>query len=187
MKVILLSGKAEAGKDTVASLIKQELRDAGYKVLVTHYADLLKYICRVYFGWDGKKDEFGRQIMQRVGTDTIRGENPDFWVNFVKNVLKFFPEEWDFCLIPDARFPNEVEKIKSDFDTHFIRVIRPNHKNKLTETQLKHPSETSLDGYPADTEIVNDGTLRQLRAKVHRLLEDTSFFRQTAITDTQTN
>ena len=62
MKVILISGKAQNGKDTVAGSLHKALVNDGKRVLVTHYADLLKYICRNYFGWDGNKDEKGRQI-----------------------------------------------------------------------------------------------------------------------------
>ena len=56
-KVILISGKAQNGKDTVANILREVLHENGERVLVTHYADLLKYICRNYFEWDGKKDE----------------------------------------------------------------------------------------------------------------------------------
>ena len=57
MKVILISGKAQHGKDTVANMICRRLREDSHKVLVTHYADLLKFICTYYFGWDGIKNE----------------------------------------------------------------------------------------------------------------------------------
>ena len=48
MKVITISGKAQNGKDTTAGLLKAALEADGYKVLITHYADLLKYICLLY-------------------------------------------------------------------------------------------------------------------------------------------
>ena len=48
MKVITISGKAQNGKDTTAGLLKSALEADGYKVLITHYADLLKYICKQF-------------------------------------------------------------------------------------------------------------------------------------------
>ena len=51
MKVITISGKAQNGKDTTAGLLKAALEADGYKVLITHYADLLKYICKQFFGY----------------------------------------------------------------------------------------------------------------------------------------
>jgi len=50
MKVICISGKAQHGKDTSANLLREELVNQCQSVLVTHYADLLKYICRKVSG-----------------------------------------------------------------------------------------------------------------------------------------
>lgn len=55
MKVITISGKAQNGKDTTAGLLKAALEADGYKVLITHYADLLKYICKQFFGGTDRK------------------------------------------------------------------------------------------------------------------------------------
>ena len=83
MKIILIIGKARMGKDTTANIMKEQLESKGKKVLICHYADLLKYICKTFFGWDGVKDNNGRSILQYVGTDKIRKENPNYWVKFI--------------------------------------------------------------------------------------------------------
>lgn len=167
MKVICISGKAQHGKDTSAGLIRDELTDHGCSVLVAHYADLLKYICRSFFGWNGEKDEAGRKLLQYVGTDIVRKKRPDFWVDFLVSVLDLFPNEWDYVLIPDCRFPNEIDTMKSvGFDVLHLRIVRPNFVSPLTEDQQKHPSETALDKYPADHIVVNDGTIEDLKRKL---------------------
>lgn len=158
MKVITISGKAEHGKDTAAKSIKNRLESMGYSVLICHYADLLKYICKQFFSWDGKKDEEGRSLLQIVGTETIRKKEPEFWVDFIAKILELFPDEWDFVLIPDTRFPNEIDSMKKKFGTVSVRVVRPNFENHLTEEQRKHESETALDKYKFDYEIINPGT-----------------------------
>ena len=80
MEVVLISGKAGHGKDTLADFIAMELKNRVQKVLIIHHGDLLKYMCRSYFNWDGKKDEHGRTLLQHIGTDVIRKQDPDFWV-----------------------------------------------------------------------------------------------------------
>ena len=57
MRVVLISGKAQHGKDTTANFLKQELELHGSRVLITHYGDLVKYTCKAFFNWDGNKDE----------------------------------------------------------------------------------------------------------------------------------
>ena len=140
MKVITISGKAQNGKDTTAGLLKAALEADGYKVLITHYADLLKYICKQFFGWDGQKDDAGRHILQYVGTDIIRQKRPNYWVGFVTSILELFPNEWDYVLIPDCRFPNEIDYLKeAGLDTVNLRVVRKNFKSPLTPEQQVHP------------------------------------------------
>jgi hypothetical protein len=115
MKLILISAKLQHGKDTTAELLKTELENKGNRVLIAHYADLLKHICRTFFEWDGNKDEKGRTILQYVGTDIIRHQCEDYWVNFMMDLLFMFREEWDYVLIPDTRFVNEIEYTKSSW------------------------------------------------------------------------
>ncbi len=168
-KVICVSGKAQHGKDTVANVLYDTLTEKGYRVLVTHYADLLKYICKTFFGWDGQKNEEGRCILQYVGTDVVRQQRPDFWVNFIVSIIELFGDNWDYVIIPDTRFPNEITTIGNSFETYHMRVVRPGFVSTLTQEQLNHPSETSLDGYPTDVIIENSGTIEDLRQQMLKL------------------
>ena len=159
MKVICISGKAQHGKDTTANLLANLLEDHGYKVRIVHYADLLKYICKTWFDWDGEKDDYGRALLQHVGTDVVRAADPYYWVDFVVSMLKLFPNEWDYVIIPDCRFPNELDTIRAnDFDMTHVRVIRPNFESPLSMEQQNHPSEIALDNVEPDIIIYNRTT-----------------------------
>ena len=89
-----------------------------------------------------------------------------------------FYDEWDYVLIPDCRFPNEIERMKSEFNyskdenlVQSIRVTRPNFDSGLSIEQLNHPSECALDGYEFDYYIANDSTLEELEIKVKDLVD----------------
>lgn len=170
-RIILISGQARSGKDTTAEFIQKALLEKGEeRVLTIHNADLLKFMCKSFFGWDGTKDESGRSLLQYVGTDIVRRQEPDFWVTFIIKVLKLFPREWDYVLIPDVRFPNEISELKKEgFDVCHIDVIRPT-ENGLTEQQRNHPSETALKNTRPDEVIVNDGSLESLKTVVYALV-----------------
>lgn len=171
MKVILISGKAQHGKDTTAGFLKEYLEEHGKRVLITHYGDLLKYVCRTFLGWDGQKDEAGRSLLQHVGS-TVREQDQNFWVRFVGKMLTFFHYEWDYVLIPDCRFPNEVDLLKDmfhfwpDYEAIHFRVVRPDFDNGLTPKQKAHPSETALDWVTPDFLLENWGGLDDLRREV---------------------
>lgn len=156
MKVIAISGKAEHGKDYAAEIFKGEFERNGKKVLIAHFADVLKWTCSKYLEWDGKKDEFGRTLLQDAGSDfRIRDQN--FFCNFLVTVLKVCSRKYDVVIIPDVRFENEIECLKENFDTVTVQVIRPGYKNHLTADQRVHSSETELDNYPFDYKLFNDG------------------------------
>lgn len=175
MKVICISGKAQHGKDTTAAILKKCLEERGNRVLVTHYADLLKYICKSFFGWDGVKDDNGRHILQYVGTDVIRQKAPDYWVDFIANFLNIFDNEWDWVLIPDTRFPNEVDKMAERFGAMHIRVVRPGFISPLTTEQQNHPSEVALDDRVPDCFLVNSGDIDELEVTINTWIKETIY------------
>lgn len=172
MKVIVISGKAGAGKDTLASILCDKLEALDQQVLITHYADLVKFMCKSYFGWDGKKDEYGRHLMQYVGTDIVRKQNPNYWVDYIIGVLKIFEGEWDHVIIPDCRFPNEIDRLKeAGFEVIHIRILRPGMDSALTEKQQQHISETAMDHVEADYTVWNIGCLDALRESIEVSVE----------------
>lgn len=171
MKIICVSGKARHGKDTLAGILKNTLEDRGQRVMITHFGDLLKYICKMFFEWNGEKNEEGRTLLQYVGTDVIRSKEPNYWTNFIINVLSMFPNEWDYVLIPDCRFPNEFECFKDHgFETYLVRIDRPGYNSGLTEEQLHHHSETAMDQYKADYYVVNT-TLESVENQIIHVLD----------------
>ncbi len=82
--------------------------------------------------------ERGRRLLQYVGTDVIRAKIPDYWVDFIAVMLSLFPDTWDYVLIADSRFPNEIQRLKdAGLDTLHLRVVRGNFISPLTiEQQL---------------------------------------------------
>ena len=150
--IILISGKAESGKDTLASVLKILFEEDNQKVLILHFADLLKFICSQYFNWNGTKDEFGREILQTKGTE-FRKYDENFWVKFIYDFIQAqFPNEWDRYIIPDFRYPNEYEYLQNNgMKCITIRISKiSDTENRLTEIQKSHDSETLLDNFKFD-------------------------------------
>ena len=167
MRIVLISGKSRSGKDVTAKIIEEYLLKAGKRVLITHYADFLKEFCRVNYGYRGIKDADDRDILQHVGTDIVRKNNPDAWVNIMVELLKGVRTEFDFVLIPDVRFENEIDVIKRNFDDVFcIDIIRDNFDNGLTVSQKLHSSEMGLPECDFDKILRNDGDLSDLKKLV---------------------
>lgn len=154
MWVILISGKAEAGKTLTANLIKTRLEDMNplTKAVIIPYGDYVKSTARLVWGWNGEKDKAGRELLQRWGTDMVRENHPYFWIDTVKRLMDVITPFFHYVIIDDCRFPNEILAWESYPHIH-IRVERPNYINALTDEQRCHPSETALDDFPFDFKI----------------------------------
>ena len=151
-KIILISGKAEAGKTASALYLKAALETRGQRVAIIPYGQYVKDSAKMLFGWDGKKDENGRHLLQWWGTDVVRKEFPDFWVNTVVRLVGVAVDQLDYVLVDDCRFPNEAS-CWDEYPHLTVRVERPGYENHLTYEQRLHPSETAMDGFKFDVTV----------------------------------
>lgn len=163
MKVILLSGKAESGKTYHASILCEKLNKMGYIAVVTPLARRLKEQAKM-LGWDGKKDERGRTLLQKLSDPIKDYHGRDCYARWALQdayeacVAKDeFHDEKNYVMIcDDVRMIDEM-KFFDDFQKITVRIRRPGHKSALSEDQLNDKTETALDDHPFDMEIINQG------------------------------
>jgi hypothetical protein len=151
-------------------------------VTTTHFAAPIKQLCRSCFGLnyeqtDGTEAEknsltdlcerdlrpdcptnevlTAREVMQQTGS-IIRGAMDNIWT--MAPFRRSYPSDTKFVIIPDLRFPDEVEAIKSRGGL-VIRMVRPGHFTKADN----HISETALNDFHAwDAVVYNASTLQRL-------------------------
>lgn len=173
MKVILLSGKAGSGKDTAGEMLRKILWGEGYRVLLTHFADPLKFMLSNAFNWNGVKDDYGRHMLQNIGTDVVRMRyDQDYWVRYVDDVIKIGQLsginrfDWDCAIVPDLRFTTELLYLQDcGYDVIHVRINR-DIESHLSPEQLLHVSENDLNDVEPDVVIDNNGTPVQLYANL---------------------
>lgn len=113
------------------------------------------------FGWDGKKDERGRALLQDLGM-AARRYNQNFWIE----QLSWPPTGRAFSVphvYTDVRFQNEADYIR-DRQGIIVRIVRPglvagSHESELKQSEIQ-----------ADYEVVNDGTIGDLHSKLIAML-----------------
>lgn len=174
-KIILISGKARAGKDTTALILKEIYEKEGKKIINLAYGNYIKEYAKKISDWDGRDETKPRSLLQRLGTDIIREKiDPNFFVKRLCDDIKVYSYFFDVITVSDARFPNELDTPYEMFeDVIKIKIVRDNFQNNLTDTEKKHITETALDNYDDfDYIIHNDGTISDLREKILKLVKE---------------
>jgi len=92
----------------------------------------------------GKVAYSHRQLLQYVGTEYVRNANSNYWVEYLTNKVLSSPGKY---LVPDTRFPNEVQALK-DIGGITVMVHRPDAMIKSDG----HASE-NMDGIKGDINL----------------------------------
>lgn len=172
--IIGLSGKARAGKDSVAQML---VEDYGFTRLA--FADVIK-TC-VYAldpiislsglrlqhlidanGWEAAK-EFPevRRLLQVFGTEVGRNLiDEQIWIEMTLAGAKASSN----IVISDVRFKNEAEEIKYQ-GGQVWRITRA-----VGDTIDFHRSETDLDSWNFDYYVPNNGSLDDLKNEVREIM-----------------
>lgn len=195
MLVLMLSAKAQSGKDTFYNILSQSPIAKKKQIKRFAFADRLKEISREY-GWTGSKEGEGRSFLIDVG-QILRGDylalDGKLYSKYTKqetirasyNLFDLYSRLTQVYL-PHADFwVTQVAKairmdancdvavitdwrFKNEFNTmraNFFNVITL-RINRLSALQLSDPSETELDNFPFDFVIENNGTLEAYSERI---------------------
>jgi hypothetical protein len=203
--IIGIVGFAGSGKGTVSDIL---VNDHDFTKL--SFADAVKDATSAIFGWprhllEGDtdesrkfretKDEFwsarlGRDFvprlaMQLMGTEAGRNVfHQNLWVDVVERRIRQLQEvNFNHIVIPDVRFPNEIEAIRK-WGGFVVRIVRGNEPewyeaaerankegtNELMSKHCVHYSEWAWIGQQFNYQISNNSTVSMLEADVNHML-----------------
>ena len=172
MKIIMISGKARSGKDTLADFLIQALEEAQKKPCKVQVSQYIKYYAMKYFGWDGEEETKPRDLLIHLGTDIIRNKiDPNFHINRLVQDIEVLSYFYDTFIVSDVRFPVEIEKVKEKYnDVITVKIERDSEE--LPDSQKANITETALDDFnDYDIVIDNNGTLEDLKNKVPEIIQ----------------
>lgn len=196
LRIIGLGHRRQMGKDTVAHILNDCITvGSGDVKFIVGFADELKRVCGELFpGFPAVADmadqpelknrtvetvgKTPRDIMIEVG-NKLREVWSDIWIHKLKTScdLESLKKSRSsaYVIIPDVRYPNEVEWIRSEGGI-LIKVDRPNNPifDDIADSALKDYGD--FDDYSIsrkwqDYDIVNGGTIESLYKPVKGLLE----------------
>lgn len=155
LKFIGIAGPMLSGKSTAAGVLAKR-----YNAEIIPFAAPLKAFAK-QLGWNGKKDERGRRLLQLLGTECGRQcIDPDIWV---KQWIHYIETQTFASVIiaDDVRFENEATKIR-ELGGKIIHLDRPGYDLG------PHASEQGIEYQAGDIVLDSGGNLVHYKM---RLLE----------------
>jgi hypothetical protein len=180
MFVIGICGKKFNGKDTIGNYLIEK-----YHFVKLSFGDPLKCAIREIFQmtdeqlWGNKKEQYDdywqitpRDLMQFLGTDVFREQfahkfpliGNKLWTMIMeKKIIELQNKGVSRVVIPDIRFPNELELLKK-YNGLLIKVVRSDIENDCL-----HSSESFVDTFQPDFILYNT-TLPELFKDVDKIM-----------------
>ena len=193
MIVVGLTGKAGAGKDTVADRLVerhgfQKMALAGPLKGVLGAMDPIIGTNPYYPGQsmklsdalarcggeDGVKKLFPeyRRLLQKLGTEGIRSIDPEFWIKAAMQEIYKLPKDAR-VVFTDVRFPNEADvflyRLHNTATTELWQVDRPQGRGELVAA---HASEDHVGNMGEQVMVRNNGLIEDLHWIVDNLARD---------------
>jgi len=173
-EILLLSGYARSGKDSVANLLEEEygyrrfafadaLKDmvaATTGISVTLFHSVQKDTPIGTLGFEGKTY---RDLLIEIA-DQKRAIDPDVFSRVV--ATQIIASDAARVVISDWRYKREESFLRSTLDPALYQIVK-GRVVRSTVIPSSAPIEHDLDGEPMDLVILNDGSLSSLRDSIY--------------------
>lgn len=176
MKIFIIGGCARSGKSTFGNLLKEELKDYGYKPCVMQITNPLYSYAENYFNYDPNKDQKPREFLQKMGIEIIKEKlgKKDFLLNRLYEDIEILSNFFDVFIITDARLIHEFLSIKAKYDDVVsIKLVRKDYDNKLTLEEKNHITEKEIEMYNDFDYIIYNRGLDSLREEAIEIIHNT--------------
>ncbi len=172
MKIFLISGSTESGKNEVARLIKEYYIYNYKKCAITGFGKYIKNFVSELTDWDGNMLTAKISDFQMIGKK-IREINPDFLIDNMIKDMSVYEGFVDNVIISDVMLPREIDALKNVFDeVYSINVENQFKQSDLTVSELIDLTEIALDNYSDfDYNVVNEN-LDVLKEKIFKIMEE---------------
>ena len=170
MKVYILNGSAQSGKDLFAQNVCTLLGNHG-KTIST--IDPIKKMCE-YAGWDGKKTEETRRNLAKLKNFFTGWLDTSFKysVNEVQKFENFIelyggnPEDGVIFIM--CREPNEITRLKLELNAKTI-IIR---RLSAEDHKWNNPADDDILYYNYDIQIENNDSLHDFAMKAYEFCQE---------------
>ena len=163
--IICVCGKAGSGKSSVAKYIFNKYKENKLDVIMSPYTKYLKKYISEITGWNMEDQDKPRELLQKISSDLIKNKlgNKDFFINRQIEDIDIYSYFFDIIIIPDVRFPEEIEILKSRYN---------NLRNKFINKKIEGFNDDELSNIIREYDSILDEWEYELRCDTNNHIFD---------------
>jgi len=171
--LFMFSGHAGVGKTFCSNIAQMYCNELLLKAMYFPVAFGVKATAK-FMGWDGKKDDRGRKLLQEIG-NLGRQYDPNLWIRAtIGRIEDSVGYPYEAVFMDDFRFVNELQYVM-DFAPLYkpisVRIIAPDRETLVGKPEYEDISETELNDKPFDDYLMNRTTDIDIHGQVHRMVD----------------
>ena len=171
MRLFIIGGKANVGKNTLAKYIKEYYDEKDEKSIITEYSKYIKLLADEMIDWEAKNKK-PRKFLQDLGAEYRKLIDPYVFINRMKDDILILQKYYQNIIICDARLIPELTLMKTKYPNCYTIHLTSNQDNDLSEEEKNHITEIELDNYKNFDYELKNTDLRKLKTDINYILDD---------------
>ena len=170
MRLFIIGGKANVGKNTLAKYIKEYYDKNDEKSIITEYSKYIKLLADEMIDWEAKNKK-PRKFLQDLGEEYRKIIGSNVFIERMKEDILVLQKYYQNIIICDARLIPELTLMKTKYPNCYTIHLKSNIENNLTNEEKNHITEKEFDEYnDFDFELENV-TLDKLKNDLYKILD----------------
>lgn len=156
--ILVVNGKPESGKDTfAATIIRYFFHNKNILVNNISTVDYIKVIAKMYFGWDGEKDDCGRRLLSDLKDASTRYNRGPFLkvIKTIDNHITLYNENIHIWIV-HSREPEDIQRFKEHYKEKCKTVLLRRDINQ--DIISSNHADKNVEDYIYDYYLENNGT-----------------------------
>ena len=170
MRIFIIGGKANVGKNTLAKMIKQYYDQKDEKSVITEYSKYIKLMADEMLEWKSKNKK-PRAFLQNLGEEYRKAIGQNVFIERMKEDILIYQKYYQNIIICDARLIPELTLMKTKYQNCYTIHLLGNQRNKLNDDEQNHITELEFDKYDSFDYTLNNISTEQLQSDINQILD----------------
>ena len=170
MRLFIIGGKANVGKNTLAKYIKEYFDKKNEKSIITEYSKYIKLIANEMIDWKSKNKK-PRSLLQDLGEEYRSLIGSTVFIERMKEDILVFQKYYENIIICDARLIPELTLMKTKYPKCYTIHLLSDKENNLSNSEKNHITEIEFDKYKDFDYTIINNDLAKLKEDINKILE----------------